>query len=67
MFGTHSRRPEAAVHPIDWTVQPATLAQRTGRTIEWDAKAMKVKGQPDLDALINEPALNGFNYGEDLW
>ena len=53
--------------PLTEVVLLGALAQRTGRTIEWDARRMKVKGQPDLDALINEPALNGFAYGEDLW
>jgi predicted dehydrogenase len=42
------------------------LAQRTGRTIDWDADAMRVKGQPDLDPLIKEPARQGWRYGESL-
>ena len=42
------------------------IAQRTGRAIEWDAEAMKVKGQPDLDALVREPAREGWRYGENL-
>jgi predicted dehydrogenase len=42
------------------------LAQRTGRTIEWDAEAMRVKGQPDLDPLIKEPVREGWRYGESL-
>lgn len=53
--------------PLTEIVLLGALAQRTGKTIRWDAKKMKVKGQPELDALINEPALNGFGYGEDLW
>ena len=43
------------------------LAQRTGKTIEWDAENMKVKGQPELDTLIKEPVRDGWSYGEDLW
>ena len=43
------------------------LAQRTGRAIEWDAEKMQVVGQPELDALIKEPALEGWRYGENLW
>lgn len=43
------------------------LAQRTGRTIEWDAETMTVKGQPELAALIKEPTREGWSYGEDLW
>ena len=35
-------------------------------TIEWDAEAMRVKGQPDLDPLIKEPAGDGWRYGESL-
>ena len=42
------------------------LAQRTGKTIEWDAKNMKVKGQPELDALIKEPVREGWSFGENL-
>jgi hypothetical protein len=43
------------------------LAQRTGTTIEWDAGNMKVKGRPELDALIKEPVRKGWEFGEDLW
>jgi hypothetical protein len=43
------------------------LAQRTGRSIEWDAENMKVVGQPELDVLIKEPVREGWSYGEDLW
>lgn len=43
------------------------LAQRTGKTIDWDAKNMKVKGQPELDALIKEPVRAGWAFGENLW
>ena len=39
---------------------------RTGRTIDWDADAMRVKGQPDLDPLIKEPVREGWRYGESL-
>ena len=42
------------------------LAQRSGKTIEWDAQAMKVKGQPEFDAWIKEPVREGWAYGEDL-
>jgi len=43
------------------------LAQRTGKTIDWDAKNMKVKGQPELDTLIKEPVRDGWAFGENLW
>ena len=43
------------------------LAQRSGKTIEWDAENMKVKGQPEFDEWIKEPVRKGWEYGEDLW
>ncbi len=43
------------------------LAQRTGKTIDWDAENMKVKGQPELDAIIKEPVRTGWAFGENLW
>jgi predicted dehydrogenase len=52
--------------PLTEMVLLGALAQRTGRTIEWDAEAMTVKGQPDLDPLIKEPARDGWQYGENL-
>lgn len=53
--------------PLTEIVLLGALAQRTGKTIEWDAKQMKVKGQPELDALIKEPTRDGWQYGEGLW
>ena len=53
--------------PLTEIVLLGALAQRTGKTIRWDAKKMKVKGMPELDTVIKEPQLNGFEYGEDLW
>ena len=52
--------------PLTEVVLLGVIAQRTGRTIEWDAEAMKVKGQPDLDPLVREPAREGWRYGENL-
>lgn len=52
--------------PLTEVVLLGVIAKRTGRTIEWDAEAMKVKGQPDLDALVREPAREGWQYGENL-
>jgi hypothetical protein len=43
------------------------MAQRSGKTIEWDAENMKVEGQPEFDAWIKEPVREGWSYGEDLW
>jgi hypothetical protein len=43
------------------------LAQRTGKTIKWDAKKMKAKGHPELDSIIKEPTRPGWSYGEGLW
>jgi hypothetical protein len=52
--------------PLTEMVLLGALAQRTGRTIEWDKESMTVKGQPELDALIKEPARDGWGYGENL-
>ena len=52
--------------PLTEVVLLGALAQRTGRTIDWDAEAMRVVGQPELDPLIKEPAREGWRYGEGL-
>lgn len=52
--------------PLTEMVLLGALAQRTGRTLEWDAEAMTVKGQPELDVLIKEPTREGWQYGENL-
>ena len=52
--------------PLTEMVLLGAMAQRSGKTIEWDAERMKVKGQPEFDAWINEPARKGWEYGEDL-
>ncbi|MFT4586925.1 MAG: putative dehydrogenase [Limisphaerales bacterium] len=52
--------------PLTEMVLLGALAQRTGKNIEWDAKNMKVKGQPEFDKLIKEPARKEFRYGETL-
>jgi hypothetical protein len=52
--------------PLTEMVLLGALAQRTGRTLDWDAEAMRVKGQPELDPLIKEPTRDGWRYGESL-
>ncbi len=52
--------------PLTEMVLLGALAQRIGKAIEWDAEAMRVKGMPELDALIREPAREGWRYGETL-
>jgi hypothetical protein len=52
--------------PLTEMVLLGALAQRTGKTIEWDAENMLVKGQPELNDLIKEPAPEGWQYGENL-
>jgi hypothetical protein len=42
------------------------LAIRSGKTIEWDAANIKVKGAPEFNACIKEPVHEGWGYGEDL-
>ena len=53
--------------PLTEVVLLGAIAQRTGKTIEWDAEKMTVKGQPELDALVKEPAREGWSFGESLW
>ena len=52
--------------PLTEMVLLGALAQRTGKSIEWDSKKMEVKGQPELDELIKEPARKGWQYGTSL-
>jgi predicted dehydrogenase len=52
--------------PLTEVVLLGALAQRTGRTIDWDAEGMRVVGQPELGALVKEPAREGWRYGEGL-
>ena len=52
--------------PLTEMVLLGALAQRTGRSIEWDSKKMEVKGQPEFDELIKEPARKGWQYGTNL-
>jgi len=43
------------------------LAQRFGGRIEWDSAGMSSPNRPELAPYIKEPALKGWEYGEDLW
>lgn len=52
--------------PLSEMVLLGALALRTGKTIEWDAENMKVKGHPEFDEIIREPAREGWRYGEKL-
>lgn len=42
--------------PLTEVVNVGVLAIRSGKSIEWDAAAMKVKGAPEFDAWIKETA-----------
>ena len=42
------------------------LSQRINARIDYDAENMKVTGHPEYDALIKEPAREGWKYGENL-
>lgn len=53
--------------PLTELVNVGVLAIRSGKTLEWDTEAMKVKGAPEFDAWIKEPVREGWSYGEDLW
>lgn len=52
--------------PLTEMVLLGAMAQRSGKTIEWDSEAMKVKGQPEFDAWIKEPVRKGWEYGENI-
>ena len=52
--------------PLTEMVLLGALSQRTGKTIHWDAANMRVTGQPELDALIDEPSRDGWDYGRNL-
>jgi len=43
------------------------VAQRVGRTIEYDPEEMKITNIDGLDHLIKEPVRDGWAYGEKLW
>lgn len=53
--------------PLTEMVLLGAIAQRVGKTIEYDPKNMKVTNLPDLDHLIKEPVRDGWSYGEKLW
>lgn len=44
-----------------------TLAQRTGKRIEYDAELMKVTNHNGCDGYIKEPVRKGWEYGEEVW
>lgn len=52
--------------PLTEMVLLGALAQRSGKTIEWDDANMKVTGQPELDSWIKEPVRKGWEYGEPI-
>lgn len=53
--------------PLTEMILLGALTQRTGNTINWDAKNMKAKGLSELDAIIKEPVRGGWSFGENLW
>ena len=52
--------------PLTEMVLLGALAQRSGKTIEWDDANMQVKGQPEFDQWIKEPVREGWEYGETI-
>jgi hypothetical protein len=46
--------------PFTETVLLGNLTIRLGKKIEWDSKHMKVKGNPDADALIHKHYRKGW-------
>lgn len=53
--------------PLTEMVLLGAIAQRTGKTIEYDPENMKITNVPGLDPLIKEPVRDGWSYGEKLW
>ena len=42
------------------------LAQRFNTRIEWDSKAGRITNHPELNAIVKEPAREGWRFGETL-
>ena len=42
------------------------IAQRTGRTVEWDAVEGRITNDEELNRFIKEPCREGWSYGESL-
>ncbi|MGB0370092.1 MAG: Gfo/Idh/MocA family oxidoreductase [Opitutales bacterium] len=53
--------------PLTEVVLLGALAQRLGKTIEYDFERMEITNISGLDHLIKEPAREGWSYGEKLW
>lgn len=53
--------------PLTEMVLLGTIAQRIGKTIEYDAANMAITNISGLDQLIKEPVREGWSYGERLW
>ena len=53
--------------PLSEMVLLGAIAQRVGKTIEYDAETMTITNIPGLDHLIKEPVREGWSYGENLW
>ncbi len=43
------------------------LATRLGKTVEWDAAAMRVTNHKGLEKWVKEPTRRGWSYGEGFW
>ena len=46
--------------PLAEVIVLGTLAIRTGKGVEWDARKMKIKGNPEANDLIEVPAREGW-------
>ncbi len=62
---------DAATHlysvPLTELVLLGVMAIRSGKSIEWDPKTMKVTNFPEANAWVKEPVHDGWSYGEKLW
>ena len=46
--------------PLTETILLGNLAVFAGKKVEWDAKAMKAKGMPELDGMIRPVVREGW-------
>ncbi|MBK1875995.1 Gfo/Idh/MocA family protein [Pelagicoccus mobilis] len=53
--------------PLTEVVLLGGLAIRSGKTLKWNAKKMKITNHKEVNAFVKEPVRKGWEYGEDLW
>jgi predicted dehydrogenase len=53
--------------PLTEVVLLGVMAIRSGKSVEWDPKAMTVTNNSEAQSWVKEPVRKGWSYGEDLW